>query len=84
MIRPLEGGSAPSEVLMKDIRSTYFEGDGVRSALEEVREGRLQQVGIQGTDIRRWKIAGLTGVAQSVLERLELKGEVTRVPTGLL
>ncbi|MGI0052662.1 MAG: IS1634 family transposase, partial [Thermoplasmata archaeon] len=50
-------------------------------ALEEVREGRLQQVGIQGTDIRRWKIAGFTGAAQSVLERLELKGEVMKVPT---
>ena len=53
-------------------------------ALEEVREGRLQQVGIQGTDIRRWKIAGFTGVAQSVLEKLEMKGEAMKVPSGLL
>jgi transposase len=52
-------------------------------ALEEVREGRLQQVGIQGTDIRRWKVAGFTRVAEQVLDKLELRGEVTKVP-GLL
>ena len=53
-------------------------------ALEEVREGRLQQVGIQGTDIRRWKVAGFTREAERVLEKLEVKTEAMRVPTGLL
>ena len=53
-------------------------------ALEEVREGRLQQVGIQGTDIRRWKVAGFTREAELLLEKLEVKTEAMRVPTGLL
>jgi transposase len=53
-------------------------------ALEEVREGRLQQVGIQGTDIRRWKVAGFTRVAELILEKLDVKSEALRVPTGLL
>ncbi|EQD81227.1 transposase IS4 family protein, partial [mine drainage metagenome] len=53
-------------------------------ALEEVREGRLQQVGIQGTDIRRWKVAGFSREAEHVLEKLEVKAEAMRVPTGLL
>ena len=53
-------------------------------ALEEVREGRLQQVGIEGTDIRRWKVAGFTRAAERVLEKLEVKAEALRVPTGLL
>ena len=53
-------------------------------ALEEVREGRLQQVGIQGTEIRRWKVAGFTRVAELLLEKLGVKAEAMRVPTGLL
>ena len=32
----------------------------------------------------KWKTARLVGVAQCVLERLRLKGEVMRIPTGLL
>ncbi|MHB8352386.1 MAG: IS1634 family transposase [Thermoplasmata archaeon] len=49
-------------------------------ALEEIREGRLQQVGIEGTEIRRWKMAGFTRVAERVLDKLELRGEVMKVP----
>jgi transposase len=52
-------------------------------ALEEVREGRIQQVGIVGTSVRKWKVAGFTGTAQLVLDRLGLKAEVMRVP-GLM
>ncbi len=51
--------------------------------LEEVREGRLRPVGIQGTDIRRWKVAGFSGEAELVLEKLGVKAEAMRVPTGL-
>ena len=53
-------------------------------ALEEVREGRLQQVGIQGTNLRRWKVAGFSRTAELLLERLGVKAEAMRVPTGLL
>jgi transposase len=59
----------------------HFTGE---QALEEVREGRLQQVGIQGTDIRRWKVAGFTRVAELILEKLDVKAEAMRIPTGLL
>ena len=53
-------------------------------AIEEVRERRLQQVGTRGTGIRRWKVAGFSRVAERVLEKLEVKAEALRVPTGLL
>ncbi|MHB8352529.1 MAG: hypothetical protein ACYDFT_07595, partial [Thermoplasmata archaeon] len=53
-------------------------------ALEEVREGRLQQVGIRGTEIRRWKVAGFSREAELILDKLGLEGEVVKSPTGLL
>jgi hypothetical protein len=52
-------------------------------ALEEVREGRLQQVGIVGTDVRRWKLSNFTGTAETVLKKLGCRDEVMRVPSLL-
>ncbi len=53
-------------------------------ALEEVREGRLHPVRIQGMDIRQWKVAGSSRTAELLLEKLGMKAEAMRVPTGLL
>ncbi|MHB8352052.1 MAG: hypothetical protein ACYDFT_05095 [Thermoplasmata archaeon] len=38
---------------------------------------------VLGTDIRRWKGAGFSRKAELVFEKLEVKAEAMRVPTGL-
>ena len=53
-------------------------------ALEEVWRGRLLKVGIQGTNLRRWKVAGFSRTAELLLEKLGVKAKAMRVPTMLL
>ena len=48
--------------------------------LDSVREGSVQEVGIRGTKVRRWKLAKFSPEGQAVLERLGMKGEVLRTP----
>jgi hypothetical protein len=48
--------------------------------LNSVRKGAVQEVGIRGTTIRRWKLANFSPEGQATLERLGLKGEVMQVP----
>ncbi len=48
--------------------------------LDSVREGSVQEVGIWGAKIRRWKLAKFSAEGQAVLERLGMKSEVMRTP----
>ncbi len=48
--------------------------------LESVREGSVQEVGIRGTKIHRWKLARFSPDGEAMLDRLSLKGEVMRIP----
>ena len=64
------------------------EGGGERWAhmtaervLDSVREGSVQEVGIRGTKVRRWKLTKFSPEGQAVLERLGMKGEVMRTPS---
>ncbi len=44
------------------------------------KEVRWQQVGLKGTDSRRWTISNVTGKHQTILNRLGLKGASLRPP----
>ena len=48
--------------------------------LESLREGSVQQVGIRGTEIRRWKLARFSGEGGMMLDRVGMKQEVMRLP----
>ena len=48
--------------------------------LDSVREGSVQEVGIRGTKILRWKLARFSPEGEAVIERLGLKAEVMKTP----
>lgn len=52
-------------------------------ALEEVREGRLHPVRIQGMYIRPWRVVGFPRTVELFLQNRGVKPEARRVPTRL-
>jgi hypothetical protein len=48
------------------------------------KEVRWQQVGLKGTDVRRWTVSNITGEHRVVLERLGLMESDLRPPQGTL
>lgn len=48
--------------------------------LDGLRQGSVQEVGIRGTNIRRWKLARFSPEGVVMLERLGLKEEVMKTP----